>query len=337
MATTHDDLDTTPLEDLQVPEGVVLESGEDDGPDDDQALSNVGHALAAPDLAEADSFSGMEPDDGAADQVEVGSPPVKEVGAEVSPGTESTLVDLDTLPDIAWASYGEPDTVGAESIQGSDDRVQITNTASYPWRVHCSLLITARDGSMWIGTGWFIGPKTVMTAGHCVFIRSSNPARHGWVRSVEVIPGRNGAVRPYGSVTSSNLRSVTGWVNSGRQRSDYGAIILSTPLGNSTGWLGFGNFSLPTIMSSSANLSGYPGDKPAGTQWYHADNVVFVSPYRVFYRTDTMGGHSGAAVYRLRNGARHAFAIHAYGGTGSNSGARITKGVFNIMKSWKNV
>ena len=26
---------------------------------------------------------------------------------------------------------------------------------------------------MWIGTGWFIGPHTLMTAGHVVFIKNS--------------------------------------------------------------------------------------------------------------------------------------------------------------------
>ena len=43
----------------------------------------------------------------------------------------------------------------------------------YPWRVHASLLITAADGSNWIGTGWFVSPRVLVTAGHCVFIKGS--------------------------------------------------------------------------------------------------------------------------------------------------------------------
>jgi hypothetical protein len=58
-------------------------------------------------------------------------------------------------------------------VHGPDDRVQISNTSVYPWRVHASLLITAADGSRWIGTGWFIGPHTLMTAGHVVYIKNS--------------------------------------------------------------------------------------------------------------------------------------------------------------------
>ena len=118
------------------------------------------------------------------------------------------LADVDeNLQDIGVASFGPPqEGLSIESIIGTDDRVQITNTAVYPWRVHCSLRITARDGSQWIGTGWFIGPHTLITAGHCVFIKNSGvPGRDGWVRSITVIPGRNGAAQPFGSVVSSNF------------------------------------------------------------------------------------------------------------------------------------
>ena len=52
--------------------------------------------------------------------------------------------------------------------------MQITNTCVYPWRAHASLLITAADNRSWIGTGWFIGPHTLMTAGHVVYIKNSN-------------------------------------------------------------------------------------------------------------------------------------------------------------------
>lgn len=41
-------------------------------------------------------------------------------------------------------------------------------------------------------------------------------------------------------MTSTSFRSVTGWSNSGDPNYDYGAIILPTDLGNTTGWFGFG-------------------------------------------------------------------------------------------------
>ena len=242
--------------------------------------------------------------------------------------------DTRGLPDIGEASFGRPPMI--EAVIGNDDRVQITNTSAYPWRAHASLLITARDNSQWIGTGWFIGPHTLATAGHCVYIKNSGvPGRDGWVKSMSVMPGRNGNTLPYGSVVSTNFRTVNGWANSGDQNYDYGAIIIPTQLGSTTGWFGFGAWSDSDLVASWANISGYPGDKPAGTQWYHSRKVVSVGSRKVYYDVDTAGGQSGSAVYRIISGARYGMAIHAYGGTTTNSGTRITSPVFNNLRAWK--
>lgn len=242
--------------------------------------------------------------------------------------------DTRELRDIGEASFGRPPMI--EAVIGTDDRIQITNTGVYPWRVHASLLITAADNSQWIGTGWFIGPHTLATAGHVVYIKNSGvQGRDGWVKSISVMPGRNGNTLPYGSVISTNFRTVAGWANSGDQNYDYGAIIIPSELGGTTGWFGFGAWSDADLVASWANISGYPGDKPAGTQWYHSRKVVSVGPRKVYYDIDTAGGQSGSAVYRIIAGGRYGMAIHAYGGTTTNSGTRITTPVFNNLVNWK--
>jgi len=265
-------------------------------------------------------------------------------GSEAVPGfrlraAESALMaesfkapDTSKLQDIGMASFG----AGIETVHGPDDRVKINATNTYPWRVHASLLITAADNSQWIGTGWFIGPHTLITAGHVVHIKNSGvPGRDGWVKRIQVMPGRNGSTLPYGSVTSTSFRSVSGWTGSGNAEYDYGAILLPTPLGNTTGWLGFGNFSDADLRASVGNISGYPGDKPSGTQWYDARRIASVSTRKVYYDIDTAGGQSGSAVYRIVNGNRYGFAIHAYGGGSTNSGTRINAAVFNNLVAWK--
>ena len=172
--------------------------------------------------------------------------------------------------------------------------------------------------------------------GHVVCIKGSGvPGRDGWVRRIVVIPGRNGAAAPYGSATSTSFRSVTGWTVSGNQEFDYGAIVLPTPLGNATGWYGYGNYPDAQLIGQTANISGYPGDKPSGTQWYDARRITAVGPRKVYYDTDTMGGQSGSAVYRIVNGGRFAVAVHAYGGSTANSGTRINAEVFNNITAWK--
>ncbi len=258
-----------------------------------------------------------------------------ESAAEAGALLDSKAPDTSRLRDIGVASFGEPGGL-LETVHGVDNRVQITSTAVYPWRAHASLLITAADNSQWIGTGWFIGPKTLITAGHVVHIKGSGVAgRDGWVKRIQVMPGRNGASLPYGSVTATSFRSVTGWTTSGNQEFDYGAIILATPLGNSTGWLGFGNYTDADLLASVANITGYPGDKPAGTQWYDARRIAAVTARKVHYDIDTAGGQSGSAVYRVINGQRYAVAVHAYGGATTNSGTRINGEVYNNLVAWK--
>ena len=207
----------------------------------------------------------------------------------------------------------------------------------YPWRAHAWLLITAADGSQWIGTGWFIGPHTLMTAGHVVSIRAvaSPGAMAGSTYTGHARPKRVVSAVRVGHQQS--FRSVTGWTTSasGDENYDYGAIILPKDFGTTTGWFGFGVYSDADLKNSVGNIAGYPGDKPAGELWYDARRIDSVNSRKVYYDIDTAGGQSGSAVYRIVNGQRYAFAIHAYGGATTNSGTRIVTPVYNNMVAWK--
>src|SRR5258708_15868341 len=80
-------------------------------------------------------------------------------------------IDLNVaLPDVAVASFGEPRLL--EAVIGIDDRVKVAQSllATNPWRQICALRIKSQTNRMFVGTGWFIGPKTLATAGHCVFL-----------------------------------------------------------------------------------------------------------------------------------------------------------------------
>lgn len=273
--------------------------------------------------------SEAQPDGGASEEAPAAGG-ASEIGgaAEVGFGPETAIFD------IGAASFGQG-LVVAEAVIGNDDRVQVTNTDQYVFRALASLRISARDGSQWIGTGWFISPRTLVTAGHCVFIKGSgDPNRDGWVASIDVMPGRNAAVKPFGTVRSTTFWSVRGWTERGDQNHDYGAIILDTPLGISTGWFGYGVYEDNRLVGVQAHVAGYPGDKPPGTIWQHSLPVVSVSEPKVFYAIDTAGGQSGAAVYLVEQDLPIAVAVHAYGGSVSNSGTRITTDVYRNLRQW---
>ncbi|MBC7934744.1 MAG: serine protease [Rhizobacter sp.] len=221
-----------------------------------------------------------------------------------------------------------------EVIIGVDNRVRVFATTTYPWRAICSLKITASDNSKWIGTGWLVSPRTIITAGHCVFMHDHG----GWAKSIEVIPGLNDAARPYGSCSSNNLRSVAGWTNSKNRDFDYGAIILpaSCRPGDKTGYFGFGVKNDAYLMPSVLNISGYPGDKGGNQQWFMALKPKSLTSRVIKYDIDTMGGQSGAPVWVKVGQVRTCVGIHTNGHLSGNSATRIVTPVFNNIQAWKN-
>lgn len=319
--------------------GVEFEAGdEENGGDfsgDEPVSSTAGEGI---------EDSGDESNDDASDLVEDGFEMATHGGGTIesvpgfmehhalTEGLGSKIVPVDprlnSLPRSCDLEYTE----SPETVCGEDDRVHVTAVTRIPWRFICQLLITLKNGHQSRCTGWFISPRTVMTAGHCVYGHSAG----GWAKEIEVIPGMNSSFRPFGSAVGSSFYSVKGWTNSAKPTHDYGCIILpkSKPLGKKTGWFGFAALSTKSLKRLLVNNSGYAGDKAFGTQWFNAGRVTKVTARRFEYMLDTFGGHSGSPTWRFRNGKRHAVGVHAYGGC-PNKSTRINKDVFKNMKSWK--
>ena len=253
-------------------------------------------------------------------------------------GTSLTLEENPPL-EAFYASYSDLIPEAKRQLQeviiGQDNRVRINPTTSYPWRAICALKITAQNGTKWIGTGWLISPRTVITAGHCVYMHDQG----GWAKSVEVIPAMNDSSRPYGSGISSAVRSVSGWVQNKNRDNDYGTIILPANYrpGDNTGYFGFSVKNDAYLKAALLNLSGYPGDKGGNQQWFMALKTKSVSSRVITYDIDTMGGQSGAPVWVKVGEARSAVGIHTNGHTSGNSATRIVTAVFNNLQAWKNM
>jgi V8-like Glu-specific endopeptidase len=269
-----------------------------------------------------------------------------EVAAKPASTEDSLSAPFDeNAIDAYWATYGDAAARAAvrtraahdevrEVVIGTDDRTQVGNTNEYPWRAIASLLITAANGTQWIGTGWFVGPRILMTAGHVVYMADQG----GWVSQITVIPGRNGAGEPFGRVTTSQVKSVSGWSNDGNSDYDYGAIILPPDqrLGDTVGWFGWQARSDADLNGQIVNISGYPGDKPTGTQWFHSNTVKSVTSNKFQYDVDTAGGQSGSSVWMFIGTDRIAVGIHTNGDLAGNSATRITDSVANNIVAWRN-
>lgn len=231
-----------------------------------------------------------------------------------------------------------------ESILGDvDRRKHILETDLRPWRMICSLDITGSNGLPFVGTGWFAGPRTVITAGHIVF----DPVElGGWAREIMVIPGRNGDAKPpLGEVSSATFSTTDRWHEVQDPDFDYAAIHLGKNLGARAGHFGMGVLHDAELKNRLVNVSGYPITPGEGkSQYFHANRVKAVTARRLFYDIDTVGGQSGSPVWAYLDGSDDpvVVGIHAYGIGApppgllvvANSGPRILPEVMDVIRTW---
>lgn len=220
-----------------------------------------------------------------------------------------------------------------EVVVGSDDRVRIRETAQFPWRVICALRIHSASGDQYVGTGWLAGPRTVITAGHCVYL----DAMGGWAERVEVSPARNANDRPFSSIASTEFQSVRGWTIEGKREHDYAAIILPADQAvPEAGHFGYAVYDASCLLGTYLNVSGYPADKDDGTQWWSARTTRKIDDTRIWYDVDTAAGQSGAPVWRLdpKTNRRIVVGIHTNGAETGNSATRISHEVFANLERW---
>jgi len=243
------------------------------------------------------------------------------------------------LLDVAAASFGataaKVDTVLLEAVIGDDDRVRVTSAfmARNPFRQICALRITSQRNRNFVGTGWFIAPGVLATAGHCVFLQDDG----GWAKSIRVVPAKEGPREPFGSQVSTRFASVDGWVDHRLRETDYGVIFLDDrSAGTKLGNFAVQSLDVPTLKGTDAQISGYPADRErAEFQFFHLRPMMDVTDSQLVYDIDTFGGQSGSPIWQeTAEQGVVAVGIHTTGGVTSNSGTRINTDVLENLVKW---
>jgi glutamyl endopeptidase len=228
-----------------------------------------------------------------------------------------------------------------ETVIATDDRVRVLDSETLPWRMICSLEIEGTVGGA-IGTGWFAGPKTIITAGHCVF----HPNLGGWAKKIKISPGRYGSEFPFPKdaailrpLVSSKFEALKGWTEGLNTDFDYAVIHLEEPVANETGWFSIAVQDDASLKGLLVNVAGYPGDRDFGRYQYFASSKIDkVLSNRFFYEADTYGGQSGGPVWFQDSADQPiVIGIHTYGVGGNftlNSATRINADVFKVLKGW---
>lgn len=254
---------------------------------------------------------------------------INEAGGPESSG----MPDEGSLPDAAAASFGGTDIL--EVVIGNDDRVRVADKLmkANPWRQICALRIRSKTNRTYVGTGWFIAPRVLATAGHCVFMQNEG----GWAQEIEVIPGKAGESAVCGKITAKKFRAVDGWVAGQNRDFDYGVIVLPDgAIGTKVGNFAVRSLDDASLKGMDAKISGYPADRDqAAYQYFHERPLMSTTQTRLNYDIDTFGGQSGSPIWiDSENHGLVAVGVHTTGGASSNSGTRINSDVIGNLIDW---
>jgi len=273
-------------------------------------------------LSSAVAACGVEPNDGA-ERVIAHDVATGETRADSPVGTPTEGVGVYA----GWTPDGA--TIKPDTVFGNDGRQQVTPTLAFPASARVRVAAFFSDGHEGQGTGYMVGNKYLLTAGHVVF----SPDHGGFTTSLVAFPAEDGDTKPFGKATGVVFRTSKAWHDSQDECSDYALVTLDAQFGDITGWYGLQTLN-DGILDNDPNVTigGYPTDKPFGTQWQETGPIVDHSDTCLYYNVDTTGGDSGAGV--VPDDGKHEVAAVHDGTDFYNYATRITSARFDLILGW---
>lgn len=199
-------------------------------------------------------------------------------------------------------------------IYGSDDRVIVDNTRIYPYRSICKIEVSYDEepNKIYLGTGFLVGPSTILTACHVVFHET-----YGFFNKIYFSFGTyydnvgKDIVLPYGKINSWNTVTCGNYFDTDNFNDDWALIDLNTNIGNELGYFGVSS----TILQEgdSVSLLGYHGDLN-GNLAAGRGTAFDIYDYSFYHTCDTVGGSSGGPLVRnnIAVGIQHGYFNNGY-------------------------
>lgn len=206
-----------------------------------------------------------------------------------------TAVKIDALAkqghDYRWAT----------TVFTPDDRYTFNDTA-FPW---CTTGRVETSSGGW-ASGTMVGPRHLLTCSHAIqWINPPNPFVAGWVKFT---PSYFDGSEPFGSAWGTNIywqQQVAGpGIDSTEGRNDYVVVVLDSPIGNLTGWMGSRTYDDGWDGGNYWSHIGYPGDLNSGTRpsfqggiSLNGDDNTGGSNQQIYHAGDVWPGQSGGPFF----------------------------------------
>jgi V8-like Glu-specific endopeptidase len=188
-------------------------------------------------------------------------------------------------------------------IGPTDGRTEVLDTRRFPYSAICHIERDFGDGRLTGCSAFLVRPRLLLTAAHCIVspIRARLGLR-GEARRIRVTPGRAGArSRPFGTQWALRWRVHPQYRRNPSPAVDIGVIELAEPFSPAPGHFAMAfppRAELDRLRQIRLlHISGYPGDKPVGTQWEHSERLDRHDARRLYYSVDTCPGHSGSPIW----------------------------------------
>ena len=179
-----------------------------------------------------------------------------------------------------------------KGVIGTDDRVYLIPDA-YPDSCIAYLIATASCGCSWAGSGFMISRRGLVTASHCIYCEE----HHQYIRDLVLYFGYRSSNDYYYKTSAWDYCWWGGSSIDGHYSADddYGYILLSEPVGDTTGWFGWRVLSDQDLNNELFICAGYrDGELKSSGNYMEVLNEKLFKHYM-----DTEGGYSGGPVFDL--------------------------------------
>lgn len=224
---------------------------------------------------------------------------------------------------IAFDFYKES-VVTFERVHGVDDRILLPDEllSVHPFSSFAKLCITHGGSIHTMGTGFFVSPNVLLTAGHFVYIRKLK----SWPSAITVLLAYSDDSKMKSEMFHEKKMFIhPNWALTADSNVDYGILMVDK---NYNSFVEMGE----PDMANDIALFGYDGDRNRGGRIVGTKGPIdTIAKSTLLYNIDTFGGQSGSCVYDMTQNV--AVAIHTSGGSNLNSGVKLDKVLISKIKS----